>query len=78
MASEYTAVIERVADGYLVGSVPSLKGCHTRARSMDELLEQIKEAIEVRLEAPASYCPSSGRVSSMLTAARAASSWFWA
>ena len=50
MAKEFTVVIERDEDGYLVGSVPSLKGCHTQARTMDELLERMKEAIQLCLE----------------------------
>ena len=50
MAKEFTVVIERAEDGYLVGSVPSLKGCHTQARTMDELLERMKEAIQLCLE----------------------------
>ena len=33
-----------------VASVPSLHGCHTQARSMDELLPRVKEAIELCLE----------------------------
>jgi predicted RNase H-like HicB family nuclease len=50
MASEFTVVIERDAEGYLIASVPSLHGCHTQARSMDQLLERIKEAIKLCLE----------------------------
>ena len=50
MARQFTVVIERDDEGYLVGSVPALKGCHTQARSMDELLERIREAIQLCLE----------------------------
>lgn len=50
MAREFTVVIERDDDGYLVGSVPALPGCHTQARSMDELIDRIKEAIQLCLE----------------------------
>ncbi|MEE9202559.1 MAG: type II toxin-antitoxin system HicB family antitoxin [Dehalococcoidia bacterium] len=50
MAHEYTVVIERDEEGYLVASVPSLPGCHTQARSMDELLERIREAVLLCLE----------------------------
>ena len=35
MAREFTVVIERDEEGYLVASVPSLPGCHTQARSME-------------------------------------------
>ena len=47
---EFTVIIERDEDGYLVGSVPSLRGCHTQGKTMDELFERIKEAIELCLE----------------------------
>ncbi|MBI3954067.1 MAG: type II toxin-antitoxin system HicB family antitoxin [Chloroflexi bacterium] len=50
MTREFTVVIERDEEGYLVASVPSLQGCHTQARSLDELLERIKEAIRLCLE----------------------------
>ena len=50
MAREFTLVIERDEGGYLVGSVPALHGCHTQAKSMDELLERVKEAIQLCLE----------------------------
>ena len=50
MTKEFTVVIERDEAGYLVASVPSLHGCHTQARSMDELFERVKEAIELCLE----------------------------
>ncbi len=50
MAREFTVVIERDEDGYLVASVPALQGCHTQARSMDELLDRIREAIQLCLE----------------------------
>lgn len=50
MAREFTVIIERDEEGYLVGSVPALRGCHTQARSMDELLERMKEAIQLCIE----------------------------
>jgi predicted RNase H-like HicB family nuclease len=50
MSQEFLVVIERDEEGYLVGSVPTLKGCHTQARSMDELLERVREAIQLCLE----------------------------
>ena len=30
-------IIERDEDGYYVGSVPELPGCHTQAKTVDEL-----------------------------------------
>jgi len=47
---EYDVVVERDGEGYYVASVPALPGCHTQARSLDELMERIKEAIELCLE----------------------------
>jgi len=51
MKREFSVVIERDEDGYYVGSVPELKGCHTQAKSLDELMERVKEAILLCLEA---------------------------
>ena len=48
--TEYTIVIEKDADGYYVGSVPSLPGCHTQGKSIDQLLERMQEAISLWLE----------------------------
>ena len=50
MARQFTVVIERDDEGYLVGSVPALKGCHTQAKSMDELLDRMREAILLCLD----------------------------
>ncbi len=50
MTRRFTVVIERDEDGMLVGTVPGLQGCHTQARSLDELLERVREAIELCLE----------------------------
>ena len=50
MDRQYDVVIERDADGYFVASVPQLHGCHTQARSLDELMPRIREAIELCLE----------------------------
>ncbi len=50
MAREFTVVIEQDEEGYLVGTVPELKGCHTQARSLDELMARVKEVIVLCLE----------------------------
>lgn len=51
MKREFTVVIEKDEDGYFVGTVPQLKGCHTQAKSLDELMNRIKEAVLLCLEA---------------------------
>ncbi len=50
MKREFSVVIEKDEDGYYVGSVPELRGCHTQAKSLDELMERVKEAILLCLE----------------------------
>jgi predicted RNase H-like HicB family nuclease len=59
MSHNFEVVIERDAEGYYVASVPALPGCHTQARSLDELSERIKAAIESYLEGEdeAPRCP---------------------
>lgn len=47
---EFHVIIEKDEDGYYVASIPELKGCHTQAKSLDELMERIKEAAELCLE----------------------------
>jgi predicted RNase H-like HicB family nuclease len=48
---EFTIVIERDEDGYFIGTAPQLKGCHTQAKSLDELMQRMKEAVQLCLEA---------------------------
>ena len=43
-------VVERDEAGFYVASVPELPGCHTQARSLDKLMERIREAIVLCLE----------------------------
>jgi predicted RNase H-like HicB family nuclease len=50
MNREFSVVIEKDEDGYFVGSVPTLRGCHTQAKSLDVLMKRIKEAIQLCLE----------------------------
>ncbi|MGB2727163.1 MAG: type II toxin-antitoxin system HicB family antitoxin [Halobacteriota archaeon] len=50
MKKEFTIVIEQDEDGIYVASVPELEGCHTQAKTLDELRERIKEAIQLYLE----------------------------
>jgi len=45
MIGDFDIRVERDSEGYYVAFVPALPGCHTQARSLDELSERIKEVI---------------------------------
>ncbi len=47
---EYTVIIERDEEGYFVAEVPELPGCHTQAKSLDTLMNRVKEAIGLCLD----------------------------
>ena len=48
-ARKFTVVIERDEEGYYVATVPTLRGCHTQAKTLDTLVKRVREAIEVCL-----------------------------
>ena len=50
MKRDFDVVVERDSAGNYVASVPLLPGCHTQARSLDALMDRIREAIELCLE----------------------------
>lgn len=56
---EFYVLIEKDEDGYYVADVPERPGCHTQAKSMDELMTRVKEAIELYLEVQQSLEPAS-------------------
>lgn len=45
----FTILFEKDEDGVYVASVPALPGCHTQARSLEEIYPRIREAIELCL-----------------------------
>ena len=47
---EFYVVIEKDEGGFYVGEVPQLRACYTQGRSLDELMENIKEVIKLCLE----------------------------
>ena len=47
---EFNVQVERDREGYYVASIPELPGCHTQAKSLDELMKRIREAAELCLE----------------------------
>lgn len=46
----FNVVVEKDEDGYYVASVVELPGCHTQAKSLDQLRRGIREAVEGYLE----------------------------
>lgn len=54
---EFTVVIERDEDGWLVSTVLELPGCHSQGKELHELMERTKEAIEAYLEALGEKAP---------------------
>jgi len=50
MERNFSILIEKDEDGWLVSSVVGLPGCHTQAKTLDQLIERTKEAIQLYLE----------------------------
>ena len=50
MSQKFTVIVEQGEDGYLISDVVELPGCHTQAKTHDELIKRTKEAIELYLE----------------------------
>jgi len=48
---DFNVFIEQDEDGIYVARVPEIDGCYTQGKTLQEVLERIKEAIEVCLEA---------------------------
>jgi predicted RNase H-like HicB family nuclease len=47
---EFYVIIERDEDGYYVGEVPQLQACYSQGETIDELMVNMKEVIELCLE----------------------------
>ncbi len=54
---EFFVVIERDEDGYFIGEVPQLRACYSQGLTMDELLVNMREAIELCLEDQTDWSP---------------------
>jgi len=50
MQQKFTILIEEGDDGYLISEVVELPGCHTQAKTLDELMKRTREAISLYLE----------------------------
>lgn len=47
---QFKVIIEQDEDGWFVASVPTVPGCHTQGKTYEEVIKNIKEAIELCLE----------------------------
>jgi predicted RNase H-like HicB family nuclease len=47
---EFYVVIERDEDGIYIGEVPQLKACYSQGETIDELMQNIREVIEMCIE----------------------------
>jgi predicted RNase H-like HicB family nuclease len=63
MDRKFTMLIERDGSGNYVASVVELPGCHTQAKTWDELMTRIKECIQLCLEKDVSDLPAPSSLS---------------
>lgn len=54
---EFYVIIERDEDGYYVGEVPQLKACYSQGETIDELMDNIREVVELCLEEQSEVLP---------------------
>ena len=54
---DYYVVIERDEDGRHVGEVPQLSACYGEGETLDELMRNMREVIELCLEEPEDVIP---------------------
>ena len=45
----FTVLIEQDEDGIYVAKVPDIRGCYTQGKTVQQVMERIKEAIQVCL-----------------------------
>lgn len=50
MTKKFNVIVEKGEDGYLISEVIELPGCHTQAKTYDELIKRTKEAISLYLK----------------------------
>lgn len=50
MGRVFHVIVEQDQDGMYIGRVPELRGCLSQGETLDELMKNIKEAIELCLE----------------------------
>ncbi len=55
--AEFNILIEKDEEGYFISEVVELPGCHTQAKSIDELVRRTKEAIILYLKCTPQLVP---------------------
>jgi predicted RNase H-like HicB family nuclease len=50
MKKEFYVVIEKDENGFYVGEVPALEGCYAQGRSIEELMHNMRDVIEMCIE----------------------------
>jgi len=50
MKKEFYVIVERDEDSYYVGEVPQLRACYAQGKTLDELMQNIREVILLSLE----------------------------
>jgi len=53
---EYTAIIQEIEDGWYMGQCEQVPGALTQGRTIDEVKENLKEAITLVLETERDLC----------------------
>ena len=46
----FTVLIERDEDGIYIAKVPDIPGCYTQGKTVEQVMERIKEAVQVCLQ----------------------------
>jgi len=51
MKYKYRIIVEQDEDGVYIASCPALKGCYSQGDTIEEAVENIKDAIRLHIEA---------------------------
>ncbi len=51
MIYKFKIIIERDEDGMFIATCPSLQGCYSQGETLEEVIENIKDAIKLHIEA---------------------------
>ncbi len=51
MIYKFKIIIERDEDGIFIATCPSLQGCYSQGETLEEVIENIKDAIKLHIEA---------------------------